>query len=1345
MRTIATVDSLDIQISASANTAVASLRQLNSQFDVLNANLQNVGSQVRNSFSGLRNVGTQIGSSFSRVSSDISRVKAGFSRIDSNVKKLTGGFAKINDSAKTVSNGLKNVTKQLITMGTAFKGIQGLKSAIAESANYIEVLNYFDRAFEQVASKADLSAFSEMGYESAERYFDSFSERARQLASKMSGFDINIGGTLTATGGASLGLDPGQVMNYQAMFAQMASSMGVASETALKLSDSLVMIGADLASVRNMDFDKTLNDMASGLVGMSRTWDKYGVNIRSVNMQQKLNELGIKANINSLNQNDKALLRTIILLDSTKYAFGDLANTINQPMNQLRLLESNIKNLARTIGNLFLPIVAKVLPFINGLVIASQRLFAWIGKIFKIDLSELMPKGGGGGSGAISDLIGDTGALEDGLNAATAAAKKLNKQVRAFDELNVINTSSAGAGGAGAGGISSGLLDEAFNEAFSDYLAAWNAAFDDVENKANSVANAIGKFFIEAVKPITAAWNTEGEHVIKGWKFALDEVWKLIKDIGRDFVSVWQSDETIRIFEDIFHIIGDIGLVVGNLASNFRSAWNENNVGLEIFKNIRDIIEIIVEHIKNAADATVEWSANLDFYPILNAFNTFLESFKPAVDALGGILEDFYTKVLLSIRKWTLEEGLPKLLDVFTAFNEKVDWEALRGDMSEFWQHLEPFAETVGEGLIIFIERVSDAIANFFNSETFVNFLHDIENWMDNVTPEGVADGIEKLAKAFIRLKIALAGLSALTGLADFALTMSVLVRTFGDIKLLLVNVFEGIKTAIAGSKIAEAIALWTGGAGTFSEVLQAVFTPLQGVIATVTGAFMAISNFVTMLKDGFSWLNEILMVAGTALAAVGAVILGAPALVAGIAAAVVAAVGTIVVVIHDNWNAICEWFSGVADWINMNVIQSVIGSFQRIWTNVSGFFKNLWNDITGIWSVASGWFSSNVIEPITNFFQGLGTRVKQIFEGLWIITQAVWKIASGWFNENVIIPVVGFFQGLWESVSGFFKSLWEDIVAVWTSVSEWFDMNIITPVTDFFRQLWKDVSGFFSNLWEDIQTVWETVAGWFDENIITPVQNAFETACDAIGGFFSSLWDGIKKGVVGAMNAVLGGIESAINFIVGGINSIIGGFNKIVSWAAKVAEVDWGGVDLVPKVTLPRVALANGAVLRGGKPFMAWVNDQPRGQTNVETPLKVIKQALREELATFTDKFNTVQLTPSFEVGQFQPMPPPEFDLETRYQNSYQAAESYWHEEERKRMESGYNGYAGSESSSEIERIVYNAVYNATLAAMRNEGGTKVEVTLEGDAGKFFNYWQKEYMDRAGRIQKNLIPIFQR
>lgn len=141
-----------------------------------------------------------------------------------------------------------------------------------------------------------------------------------------------------------------------------------------------------------------------------------------------------------------------------------------------------------------------------------------------------------------------------------------------------------------------------------------------------------------------------------------------------------------------------------------------------------------------------------------------------------------------------------------------------------------------------------------------------------------------------------------------------------------------------------------------------------------------------------------------------------------------------------------------------------------------------------------------------------------------------------------------------------------------------------------------------------------------------------------------------------------------------------------------------------IPQISAPEIPmLAKGAVFRGGKPFAAIVNDQPRGQTNIEAPLKVIRQALREELATFTDKFNTVQLTPSFEVGQFQPMPPPEFDLETRYQNSYQAAEAYWREEERQRRESGYNGYAGSKISDDMRKELYDIVYNAIGAAMNN------------------------------------------
>lgn len=42
---------------------------------------------------------------------------------------------------------------------------------------------------------------------------------------------------------------------------------------------------------------------------------------------------------------------------------------------------------------------------------------------------------------------------------------------------------------------------------------------------------------------------------------------------------------------------------------------------------------------------------------------------------------------------------------------------------------------------------------------------------------------------------------------------------------------------------------------------------------------------------------------------------------------------------------------------------------------------------------------------------------------------------------------------------------------------------------------------------------------------------------------------------------------------------------------------------------------LAQGAILRGGDPFLAYVNDQPMGQTNIETPLQTMIDAFKEAM----------------------------------------------------------------------------------------------------------------------------------
>lgn len=496
---------------------------------------------LTNALANLASQGSRVGNASNRISSGLNMASTSATRAKKSFNGLAGAIGKFYANYFLV-----------------IRGIKGLWKSVESSMDYIETLNYFNKSFEQVAEKADLGSWEQLGYDSAEAYYNSFAERAEELTTKLSGYTVSDTGMLLSTNMPSLGINPSQVMQYQSMFGQMASSMGVTSEIALQLSDALTMIGSDLASVRNMDFDKVWTDMASGLAGMSRTLDKYGVNIRNVNLQQKLNELGIQANIQSLNQNEKALLRTIILLDSTRYAWGDLAETINQPANQLRLLKANFENLARTIGNIFLPIVAKVLPYINGLVIALQRLAQFIVNLLGF---EGFDWGGVSGSSVdVNELLGLEDAT-DNLAAANKEAEKLNKTTLGIDELNINAPEESGAdSGIGSfSGIDVGLQD-ALSDIMGEYQSKWDEAFAEMENRANEFADKIEKAF-EPVKKLfkdiaIGDWFAVGQDVSNITSGIFDFFSRAIQkvdwnELGKKFGEFLKGIEWTKVFDSI--------------------------------------------------------------------------------------------------------------------------------------------------------------------------------------------------------------------------------------------------------------------------------------------------------------------------------------------------------------------------------------------------------------------------------------------------------------------------------------------------------------------------------------------------------------------------------------------------------------------------------------------------------------------------------------------------------------------------------------------------------------------------------------------------------------------------
>lgn len=666
--------------------------------------------QMTNALANLASQGSKVGTTSNSLVGGLNKTSSAMQRTRRHSMSLAAAFGKFYAS-----------------WWLAVRGAKKIFGSIQSSMNYVETLNYFDAAFEQVAGNA-VSQWETAGYDSAESYYKSFSARAKELTGKMTGFSISENGMLTETGAPSLGIDPGKLMNYQAMFAQMSSSIGVTSETSLKLSQALTEIGADLASVKNMDFDKVWKDMASGLAGMSRTLDKYGVNIRNVNLQQKLTELGIKANIQALNQNEKALLRGIILLDSTKYAWGDLADTLNQPANQLRLLSANFGNLARAIGNLFLPVVAKVLPYINGLVIALQRLVSWVGSLLGIDISKITSSVGSG-SDDLSDFLDSADGASDALGSAADNAKKLKNITMGIDELNIVSQPDDSGSGSGAGsGIGGGLLDDAFLDAFDDYQKAWDKAFAGVDNRAKEIADRI----VDAFK--RGDWYGIGEYISTSLRDALNRIpWETVYDGARKFWTGLAQFMNGLIRPDTFYAVGKTIAGALNTAIYAALAFGEEfdfkNFGESIAAGINGFFE------------------NFDFKSLARTLNVWVKGlFNTVRTALKKIK---WSNVWNGIKDFLSELEVDTVAILIGGFalmhsGKYLTGTVLKGIISKKFADL--LTSAFGTGTLAGAQAISAGFAIGATVYVSFKFAEDAKKWWGNIKELGWDAGRKKTA-----------------------------------------------------------------------------------------------------------------------------------------------------------------------------------------------------------------------------------------------------------------------------------------------------------------------------------------------------------------------------------------------------------------------------------------------------------------------------------------------------------------------------------------------------------------------------------------------------------------------
>ena len=468
------IDSLSIKITASTTEAEAAIDRLATKMNSLTTSY---GGQ-----SGNANKSTQ------------------------NLNRNLNSTNKTVKRAKTSWGGLASVIGRFYaSCFLAIRGVKALGASIQSTADYFEAFNYFNVALGKIGKDSKDSFSEELGKElgiaTAEEYVESFATRLQEKLQGLSGLQMTDSGTLDTTGMKNLGLNIQEVTQYSAQLASVTNSIGQTGKVSIATASAFTKLASDMSSLFNMDYSQVMNNLTSGLLGQSRAMYKYGIDITNATLQTYAYELGIEKAVSEMTQAEKQQLRMIAILDQSKVAWGDQANTIGSLANQMRILENNMQEISLVLGQLFVPLMEQVLPVVNGLARALKELLVSFTSILGIKID---PTKYGQGFMEIEDSAGEQ---EDAINDATDALKEYKNQLLGFDEVNKLqepveetdtqNTISFD-------------IEEDILEAIEKYEIAWQEAFANMDDYSAKWE----KFFNKILVPI--------KEVLSHFKFGYD-------------------------------------------------------------------------------------------------------------------------------------------------------------------------------------------------------------------------------------------------------------------------------------------------------------------------------------------------------------------------------------------------------------------------------------------------------------------------------------------------------------------------------------------------------------------------------------------------------------------------------------------------------------------------------------------------------------------------------------------------------------------------------------------------------------------------------------------------------
>lgn len=524
-------------------------------------------------------------------------------------------------ACEKISTSLTPLASQLDKAGNAFAKLPPQLSKVVTQANrvtaanekqrksYLSLSNQMNGFMRNMAKLVSLKAIAEYLGNAVAKFNDFY--EATDLFHNAMGNLSGEADTLISKMQGLLGVDPTKAMTYMATIQSLGTSFGLTSDKAYVLSKNLTQLAYDEGSYWNKDVAETFTAMSSAISGEIEPIRRLGVDLSQARLQQELLALGFNKQVSSLSQADKAVLRYIAIMKQTANVQGNLAQTIQSPANQIKILKAQLDMLAKSVGSLLYPAMKSILPPLIAAVQLIREFVEWVAKLMgvKVVFTDFTKS---------ADSVGGIGdAMDDTADSTKKAAKALKDYTMGFDELNIIDPTqgSSGSGGGASAGNILGDVDLSGYDMFKNYVGN---TVDEIKEKVKKLLP-----IIAGVAAGFAAWK------IADFLFSqLNNVHGLAYKLGQIVGELRKKLGLVN--PELAVIAGTVALIVWRFADLYQNS-EKFRIGLQ---RIKDLIELA------ALGFSQGWNISLTEGKLGQSIEHLKESIKTLAQQILDLLPD---------------------------------------------------------------------------------------------------------------------------------------------------------------------------------------------------------------------------------------------------------------------------------------------------------------------------------------------------------------------------------------------------------------------------------------------------------------------------------------------------------------------------------------------------------------------------------------------------------------------------------------------------------------------------------------------------------------------------------